>query len=74
MKTKKKTKTREIKPIVKSILTEAQIRLYHEQAEIIRKLEPRRLTDVSTDELIKKGVERMEKDNFKIATEELNNL
>lgn len=58
-----------------SLLTKAQIRLYRAQAETIQKeLEHSRLSNVSIDELIKSGAKQMEKDGFKIATEELNNL
>ena len=59
---------KQIKQQSSSLLTKAQIRLYRAQAETVRELEPKRISNLSIDELIQNGT------NFKIATEDLNNL
>ena len=63
-----------IEPKCTSLLTKAQIKLYRAQAEKMRELEPGRLSNTTTDELIKNGAKQMQKDNFKIAIEGVKEL
>ena len=73
MKTKKKT-PREFKPTLISILTEKQAKVYHDEAETIRKIDAQSLCKGGLFELLEEGSNQMEKKDFKIATEELSNL